>query len=94
MYTTNDTFGQQIDEIVSKWKFTTSSGAYALFYWGKGASTGLRLEVGFLAKEFVDNVEWGHGASLVCPLAIISMFLMTYKFRSGGSHFLHEAGRL
>ena len=73
MYTTDDTFGQQVDRIVSKWKFTTSSGAYALFYWGEGASTGLRLEVGFLAKEFVDNVQWGHGALLVYSLAIISI---------------------
>lgn len=62
MYTTNETFGKQIDELTTA--FTTCSGAFALFYWGDGAKTGLRLEVGFLAKEFVDNVEWGRGGLL------------------------------
>lgn len=63
MYETNDSFGTQVDYMFSGWKFTTCSGAFALFYWGDGSKTGLRLEVGFLAKEFVDDVHWGKGKS-------------------------------
>ena len=52
--TTTKTFAEQIADLVGKYKSYCTSNA--LFYWGDGASTGLRIEAPFLAKEFVDNV--------------------------------------
>lgn len=51
---TTKTFAEQIGDLVGKYKSYCTGNA--LFYWGDGASTGLRLEAPFLAKEFVDNV--------------------------------------
>ena len=63
--TTTKTFAEQIADLVGKYKSYCTSNA--LFYWGDGASTGLRIEAPFLAKEFVDNVDFGHGVHPSCP---------------------------
>ena len=62
MYTCNESFGKQIDDLSAKFK--NYCGAACLFFWGDGASHGLRIEAEFIAKEFIDNVEFGHGKVL------------------------------
>lgn len=64
MYPSSDSFGKQVGDLSNT--YTNYCGASCLFFWGDGSSHGLRIEAEFIAKEFVDNVEFGHGKPVGC----------------------------
>lgn len=53
------TFGAQIDTLNKKFKRYCA--AAALIYYGVGGKYGVRVEAGFIAKEFFEDTRFGCG---------------------------------
>lgn len=68
MTSTTENYSDQLKKYSEE--FRTSCSAAALFYWGDGSQTGLRVEAPEIMQEFVDKVTFGRGNSIpfICGL--------------------------
>ena len=95
MYHSDETFAQQIGLLCAI--FQSYCGAACLFYMDKNAvfqlkpKVGLRVEASQIGKEFIDNVEFGHGKQ---AFQSVGSWHHTIRCRSRRTTFLQFSGRL